>query len=101
MKKTVFLMLSAMAIFYCGCSMGSGYGLLRTESPGNALINAQTDPTSGGSHERGVCMSISANSSLNVDVECILEYVQGDASFDATDKQSDFLNPWVRLNYSF
>jgi hypothetical protein len=101
MKKTVFLMLSAMAVVLCGCSTGSGYGLLKTAGPGNAMIDAQTDPTLAGAHERGVCMPISAHSSLNVDVECILEYVQGDAPFDAADAQNDALNPWVRLNYSF
>lgn len=101
MEKTVFLILSAMAILFCGCSMGSGYGLLRTASPGNALINTNSHPTLKETHKRGVCMPISANSSLNVDVECILEYVQGDASFDAANEQRDLLNPWVRLKYSF
>ena len=96
-------MLSAMAIIFCGCSSGSGYGFLRTASPGSALINTNTNthPNLEETHARGVCMPISANSSLNIDVECILEYVQGDASFDAADEQRDFLNPWVRLNYSF
>lgn len=46
-------------------------------------------------------MPISANSSLNIDVECILEYVQKDAAFGAANERSDFLNPWVRLNFSF
>ncbi len=101
MKKTVFLMLSAMAILMYGCSTGSGNGLRRTTGPGNALKQTHTHPTQKMAHERGVCMSISAHSSLNIDVECILEYVQGDASFDPADEQSDFLNPWVRLNYSF
>lgn len=100
MKKTVFLMVSAMAILCCGCSTGSGYGSLRTAPPGNALMNTNTIPTLEGSHDRGVCMPISANSSLNIDVECILDYVQGDA-FDAANEQDDFLNPWIRLNYSF
>jgi hypothetical protein len=101
MKKTVFLMLSAMAIISYGCSTGSGNGSARTASPGKALNQTNTHPTPKMAHERGVCMSISARSSLNIDVECILEYVQGDASFDPADGQSYFLNPWVRLNYSF
>ena len=101
MKKTVFLMVSAMAILCCGCSTGSGYGLLRTAPRSNALINTNTLPTLKESHDRGVCMPISANSSLNIDVECILEYVQGDHSLNAVAEQSDLLNPWVRLNYSF
>ena len=101
MKKTVFLMLSAMAILFCGCSTGSSNGLLRNASPGDALINTHSHPALEETYEHGVCMPISANSSLNIDVECILEYVQGDAAFGAADERSDFLNPWVRLNYSF
>ena len=101
MKKTVFLILSAMTILLCGCSTGSGIELMRTASPGNALINTHADPTPKVAHDRGVCMSINAHSSLNIDVEYILEYVQGDAGLDPVDEQSNFLNPWVRLNYSF
>jgi len=101
MKKTVFLILSAMTILLCGCSAGSGIGLMRTASPGNVLINTHADPTPKVANDRGVCMSINDHSSLNIDVECILEYVQRDASIDPADEQSDFLNPWVRLNYSF
>ncbi|WP_319408707.1 hypothetical protein [uncultured Desulfosarcina sp.] len=101
MKKTVFLMLSAMAILFCGCTTGSGYSLLRTAGPGYALINANTLPPLNVDDGRGVCLSISANSSLNIDVECILEYVQEDSAFDPADERSDHLNPWLRLNYSF
>ena len=101
MKNTVFLILSAMAILFCGCSTGSGYGWLRTEPPGKALINTHTPPSKEETHERGICVPISTNSSLNVDVECILEYVQGEASVDASEAQGDFPNPWIRLIYSF
>lgn len=94
-------MLSAMTIILNGCSIGSGNGILRTAPPGNALINTNTHPSSEVEHERGVCMPISAHSSLNIDVECILEYVHGESSFDTADEQNNFLNPWIRLNYSF
>ncbi|WP_372682325.1 hypothetical protein [Desulfosarcina sp.] len=101
MKKTVFLMLSAMAILFCGCSTGSSYGLLGTADPDLGLINTPTRPTIEVTYQRGVCMPISANSSLNVDVECIIEYVQRDGSFDAFEAQNDSLHPWIHLNYSF
>jgi hypothetical protein len=90
-----------MAILFGGCSMGSSYRLPGTDGPGNALINTHTPPMNGETDERGICMPLSANSSLNVDVECILEYVRGEASFDDSEAQSDVPNPWIRLIYSF
>jgi hypothetical protein len=101
MKKTVFLMVSAMALIVCGCSTGSGRGLLNTAHRENALIHTSTHPAREVADERGVCMSISDHSSLSIDVECILEYVQRGSNFDPANEQGNFLNPWVRLNYSF
>ena len=101
MKKTVFLMLSAMAIIGCGCSTGSGQGAFNTARRENALIHTSPHPTQEVADEGGVCMSISDHSSLSIDVECILEYVQGDANVDPAYEQRNFLNPWVRLNFSF
>lgn len=100
MKKTVLLVLSAMAIVFCGCT-GAGYGLLRSGGNGHALINTHTRPLEKSQDARGVCLSISAKSSLNIDVACILAYVQGDATADTEEARSDLLNPWIRLNYSF
>jgi hypothetical protein len=103
MKKTVFLMLSAIAIIFCGCTTGSGYGLLRNAGPGHAMIHTNTIPPLTVANDRGICLSISTKSSLNIDVECILEYVQGDSAFNSANEyqQGEQLNPWVRLNYSF
>ena len=94
-------MLSAMTILFCGCTAGSGYGLLKAAGPGYALINSNTHPPLKAADDRGVCLPISAKSSLNIDVECILEYVQGDSAFDPADERSDLLTPWISLNYSF
>jgi len=99
MKNTVFLILSTMAILFCGCSTGSGYGLLGTT--GNAMINSNTHPSLEVADGRGVCLPISAKYSVNIDVECILEYAQSDATFDPADERIDLLSPWIRLNYSF
>lgn len=99
MKNTVFLILSTMAILFCGCSTGSSYGLLGTT--GNAMINSNTHPPFEIADGRGVCLPISTKSSVNIDVECILDYVQSDAIFDPADGRIDLLDPWIRLNYSF
>ncbi|BBO66083.1 hypothetical protein DSCA_00130 [Desulfosarcina alkanivorans] len=100
MKKTVFLMLSGMAIFISGCT-GSGSGLYSVTGTRSALINTNTPVPLKNDDIRGVCLSISPRSSLNIDVECILDYVQGEAAFDPTDQQEDLLNPWVRWRYAF
>jgi hypothetical protein len=100
MKKTVFLIFSGMAILLSGCT-GSSYGLLNTAGTGLTMINTNSPSPLAGNDGRGVCLSISPRSSLNIDIECILNYVQGDASFDSADEQEDILNPWVRWHYSF
>jgi hypothetical protein len=99
MKNTVFLILSAMAILFCGCSTGPNHGLLGTA--GNAMINANPLPPLEAVDGRGVCLPISAQSSVNIDVECILDYVQSGTGFDPADERIDLLNPWIRLNYAF
>ena len=88
-----------MAILFCGCSTGANHGLLGTT--GNAMINSNTQPPLEAADGRGVCLPISTKSSVNIDVECILDYVQSDAPTDPIDGRVDLLNPWVRLNYSF
>ena len=99
MKKRVFLILSALAILFCGCSTGTGYGLLKANS--YSMINSNTHPPLGAADCQGVCLPISAKSSVNIDVEGILEYVQKDTVLDQAEAQIDFLNPWIRLNYAF
>lgn len=94
-------MLSAMAILFCGCATGPGYGLFRTAAHGNAWINTNTQPPLRIADDDGVCLSLSAKSSLNINIECILEYVRRDATFDQADEQNDRLNPWISFNYSF
>ena len=101
MKKAIFLMLSGMMILFCGCTAGSSYGLLNGAGPGYALTNSNTHPPRKVADDRGICLPISAVSSLNIDVESILEYVQGDSTFDPADERSDLLTPWISLNYSF
>ena len=97
MQKTVFLILTVIAFFFSGCT-GSSYGLFRIAP---ALINSNTHPRLKGNPTRGVSLSISPRSSLDIDVKCIFEAVQGESTPDATDDRHDPLNPWVRLTYFF
>ena len=97
MKKTVFLILTVIAILFSGCT-GSNYGLFRIAP---ALINSNTHPPLKGNHTRGISLSISTRSSLDIDVKGILESVQRESTPDATDDRHDPLNPWIRLTYFF
>ncbi|MBC2709873.1 MAG: hypothetical protein HGJ94_02325 [Desulfosarcina sp.] len=89
-----------MAILLSGCT-GSSYGLFRTTGTGNALVNTDTPTPLKGDNDRGVCLSISPRSSLDIDVDCILDYVQGESTFGPENKRRDFLNPWICWNFSF
>jgi uncharacterized protein YceK len=100
MKKSVFLIFSMMAIFLSGCT-GSTYVLSKTTSTGSAMIDTGAPAPLKGNDNHGVCLSISPRSSLSIDVECILDYVQTAPSADLVNEQEDHLNPWVRWYYTF
>lgn len=101
MKKFVFLMISAMAILFCGCSTSSGLALPRTVDTGNSQIGSHARPPQVAAHGGRVHMPFTTHSSVEINVKCIFSYVKGDASSDAADEPNDTLNPWVRFNYSF
>jgi uncharacterized alkaline shock family protein YloU len=99
MKKTVFLILSGIAIFISGCT-SSNYGLLKIASTSNALVNTST-PAMSKNDARGICLTISPRASVDIDVECILDYVQGNAIFDPAFQRQDHLAPWISYRVSF
>lgn len=100
MKKSVFLIFSGMAILLSGCT-GSSYVVFNTTGIGSSLVNTGTTSPLRNEEDRGLCLSISPRSSLNIDVEGILDYVQAAPSMDMVDEQAEHLNPWIRWHYSF
>jgi hypothetical protein len=100
MKKTLFLMVSTVVILLSGCA-GSGHGLFRTNGAGNALANPPFPSALRNADNRGVCLPLSKRLSLNIDVECILDYVQGESPVEPVYLQNDFMNPWIRWNVNF
>lgn len=89
-----------MAILLSGCT-GPGYGLFRTAGTRHALISTNPPAPLKAGDDRGVCLSVSPRSSLTIDVECILDYVQGESVSDPEYKRSDLLSPWLRWHFSF
>lgn len=100
MKKTFFLIASGTVICLSGCT-GANYDLYRSVDAGNGLVNTSTPAPLGGREDRGVCLALSPKSSLDIDVECILDYVEGGTNLDSLGKQQNPLNPWIRWHFSF
>ncbi len=100
MKKIAFLILSAMVILLSGCT-GANHRLLGITGDGRALARTNKPASLHDDNVRGLCLPISNRSSLNIDVECILDYVQGESSLDPEQPQHDVMDPWIRVNYSF
>jgi hypothetical protein len=100
MKKTVFLMVAAMVILLTGCA-GSGYGLVRITGAGNALVNPPLPAPLKNTAEHGIRLSLSNRSSLNIDVEGILDYVRGEPLVETHSLRENFMNPWIRWNMAF
>ena len=100
MKKTIFLTLLAMATLLCACTT-SGMNVYRT----GGSISAMTDPSPPtplkDDPDRGVFVTISKRASLNIDVEGIIDYVQGTPTLVTDFQSDDHLDPWIRWNWSF
>jgi hypothetical protein len=100
MRKKVFLIVSAMAILFSGCT-ASRVTFYSATGHGLYLINPNSPTPLDIDENRGIRLPMSTRSSLSIDVECILDYVQGESTFGPQDERNDFMNPWVRLNLSF
>jgi hypothetical protein len=100
MKKTFFLIASGMVIWFSGCT-GANYDLYRPVSAAHKLVNTRTPTPINRNEDRGVCLALSPRSSLDIDVECILDYVEGDTNLDSLGKMENLLNPWIRWHLSF
>jgi hypothetical protein len=100
MKKSVFLMVPAMAILLSGCTSTPGR-LQSITGCSQALIHSNRSLPSSSQVDRGWHLSISTRSSVNIDVSGIVDYMQGDAPFYSNHYQQDWMHPWVRLNLSY
>lgn len=101
MKKTVFLMVvAAIVISLTGCA-GSGYDLARITGAGNVLVNPPLPAPLKNTAAHGIRLSISNRSSLNINVEGILDYVQGDPMVETQSLRDHSIHPWVRWRLDF
>ena len=104
MKKLVFLMTPAAVLLLSGC-LGSGTPFLKMNGgdygSSYALTDSKTPEALHRNDGSGVRLSLSPRSSVNIDVECILDYVQGGPYFTPEFETDENLNPWIRFNYSY
>jgi len=104
MKKLVFLMAPLAALLLSGC-LGTGTSFLKMNSgdygSSYSLTNSKTPEALHGNEGRGVRLSLSPRSSVNIDVECILDYVQGGPVFTPEYETDENLNPWIRFAYTY
>lgn len=103
MGKTVFLMVPVLAILLSGC-IGSTGNLYRAEGGSYARISGNPTIPQNNEDPSGLRLAISTRSAINIDVECILDYVQGDSTFSTEERNCDTitpLSPWIRLDFSY
>lgn len=100
MKKTVFLIIPAMVILLSGCTT-SNHGYFESTGNRHALINSNTRTPLYADSGPGLYLPISRRSSVNIDVEGILDYMQGGPIFGIEYERNDLRNPWIRLNVSY
>lgn len=103
MGKTVFLVVPVLAILLSGC-IGSTENLFKAKGGGYARINGTTPIPQNDEDTPGLRLAISNRSAINIDVECILDYVQGDSTLSPEEKTCDTvmpLSPWIRLDFSY
>jgi hypothetical protein len=100
MKKTVFLILAAMAILFSGCT-GHSYRQSTSDDLGSWMINSTPPIPLNSDLNYGINLPISSQSTLSIDVECIIDYAQGESTIGPQDEQGYAMNPWVLYQITF
>jgi hypothetical protein len=99
-KKGLLLSLLLMVMFLSACSGSACYVSKTNYADTKLIMPAPPASLEGGTH-RGIYLTISKRSSLSIDVECIVDYVQGESTLTGEDASIDHVNPWVYWNWYF
>lgn len=85
---------------FSGCN-GIQHGFFPSVSTDSSLVGS-TKPSPTSSDGSALCLPISTRTSLSIDVECILDYVQGTEVLDNSfTPLPDPVNPWFRYQITF
>jgi hypothetical protein len=99
MKKRILFALISMFFIVSGCS-GTGYQAFHLADSKNALINS-TKPTEEELQDFGLRLPLSQRSSVDVDVEGIIDFLKGTGLEDQLSQQQIIHDPWVCFTASF
>jgi hypothetical protein len=100
MKQAFFLMVAAMAILLSGCTGATG-NWQRTSGIGCALISSNTPTPLNSRGGSGLHLTLSPRSSVDIDVEGILDYMQGASNLAPEFEIQNLMDPWIRLEFSY
>jgi len=89
-----------MAILFSGCT-GSHCRLVPVTGYDHGMINSNTPATLDGENDRGVHVSISRRTSVKINVDGIMDYVQRWSTFGHEPAHRSVLTPWIRLDLSY
>ncbi|BBO88204.1 hypothetical protein DSCOOX_13840 [Desulfosarcina ovata subsp. ovata] len=94
-------MFLVVALLMAGCS-GATHDLYRSAA-GNvhAVVQSESPIPMNRNNDRGVRLPLSSRSSMNIDVECIIDYVQGESELTPQEEWQQTSTPWVRFNFTF
>jgi len=101
-KKNLWIVAAAvLAIVLTGCNatMSRTY---RFSPAGSSMVETNSPIPMDRQVERGVTLSLGRKTYMNIDIECILEYMQGES--DPIENQPIIQNdryPWIRFSMDF
>lgn len=104
MKTSMFMILPAvmLAVAVAGCNATATRYHYRPMAHGPNLVETTLPMPIQTNGDRGVSLPLGNRLSLNIDVECILDYVQGESeTIKNQPLLQEHLNPWLRFSMNF
>ena len=99
-KKMAFSMVPALFFFLSACAGPTNHAYqINWPEPHvvSPTLPAPANPSTG----RGVYLRISKQASLNINVECIIDYVQGNLPMAADAASLNTSSPWIVWDWHF
>jgi flagellar basal body-associated protein FliL len=99
-KKKLVLILPVVLMFLSACTGSVCYVSKTNSTDGKHVKHILPTPVKSKT-DRGIYLTISKRSSLNINVECIVDYVQGELVLTGENESIDHSDPWVYWNWYF
>ena len=99
-KKMAVGMVPALLFFLSACA-GPTHHACQTNWPTPHAVNPTLPAPANPNSDRGVYLKISKRASLNIDVECIIDYVQGNLPMTPDAASVNTSSPWIVWDWHF